>query len=172
MMAVTAPSIDQLQELALPAPAASYLPQTWGWLALLLVLATIAAICLVLRWRRWQRDRYRREALARLDALAQSLTQALGQRERRLRALRELPELLKRVALSMPGAPPVARLGGAQWQAFLVEHATLPVPDGFAARLAICAYAPEERLAALSDAEVEATLATCRQWIETHHVAV
>lgn len=168
MTAATAPSIDQLQELALPAPAASYLPQTWGWLALLLVLASIAAICLVLRWRRWQRDRYRREALARLD----SLTQSLGQRERRLQALRELPELLKRVALSMPGAPPVARLGGAQWQAFLVEHATLPVPDGFAARLATFAYAPEERLAALNDAEVEATLATCRQWIETHHVAV
>lgn len=37
------PSIEQLQTLALPAPV-SYLPQTWGWWALLGVVLTGLAV--------------------------------------------------------------------------------------------------------------------------------
>ncbi|MDE3738787.1 DUF4381 domain-containing protein [Pseudomonas resinovorans] len=162
------PSIDQLKELAIPAPPFSYFPQTWGWLALLLILLAIAVVWGALRWRRWQRDRYRREALARLD----SLGQALADGEQRLPALREMPELLKRVALSMPDAPPVAGLGGAEWQAFLTQRSKAPLPEGFAARLFTLAYAPDAQVLAIPEEEARALLAGCRQWIEAHHVAV
>lgn len=168
MTAAAAPSIDQLKELALPVPPYNYFPQTWGWLALLLAVLAVALVWGAIKWRRWQRDRYRREALARLDTLVRALEDA-GQR---LAALRELPELLKRVALSMPDAPPVERLGGWQWQAFLAERAPAPLPEGFAASLFTVAYAPDARVLAIPDTDVRSLFATTRHWIEAHHVAV
>jgi hypothetical protein len=88
------PSIEQLKELGLPAPV-SYAPQTWGWWVLLGLLVMTALIIAARRVWQWRRDRYRREALVRLGQLQK--------RSDDLNALRELPELLKRVALSMPG---------------------------------------------------------------------
>ena len=111
-------------------------------------------------WRHWQKNRYRREALRPLDAL-----------ERRLdapQALRDLPELLKRVALSMPGGLAAAPLQDSQWQAFLVAHADAPLPEDFARRLAQLAYAPQAQLQAMDAREL---LRHSRTWVEQHHVA-
>ena len=87
------PSIEQLKELGLPAPI-SYAPQTWGWWVLLAVLMLAALLIGMRRYWQWRRDAYRREGLERLTQLRS--------RSDDLSALRELPELLKRVALSMP----------------------------------------------------------------------
>ncbi|WP_367084653.1 DUF4381 domain-containing protein [Pseudomonas sp. HOU2] len=87
------PDISQLKELSLPAPV-SYAPQTWGWWLLLGLLIAFAIVVGVRRYVQWRRDQYRREALVRLAQLRS--------RSDDLNALRELPELLKRVALSMP----------------------------------------------------------------------
>ncbi|WP_207888296.1 DUF4381 domain-containing protein [Pseudomonas sp. 30_B] len=168
MSTANVPRIDQLRELALPAPAASYWPQTWGWLALALLLLALLVAWGVWRYLRWRRDRYRREALARLDELVQALEDPQG----RLAALRELPLLLKRVALSMPGGEVAAQLGGSPWQSFLQRHGPAPLPADFAQRLALLAYAPAERVATLADHEVHALLGASRQWIEAHRVAV
>lgn len=162
------PNVDQLRELPLPTPPFSYWPQTWGWRVLLLVFLALIAAWAVRRYLRWRRDRYRREALALLDRLAQSLDDP----SHRLQALRELPALLKRVALSMPSGESAARLGGHEWQAFLQRHSDVPLPADFARRLALLAYAPADRVHALGDAEQRALLDTCRRWIEVHHVAV
>ncbi|MFJ2479081.1 DUF4381 domain-containing protein [Pseudomonas sp. NPDC087598] len=91
------PSIEQLKELGLPAPV-SYAPQTWGWWVLLGLLIVLAIVIGVRRHLQWRRDQYRREALVRLTQLRD--------RSDDLNALRELPELLKRVALSMPTQSP------------------------------------------------------------------
>ncbi|MBB2497012.1 DUF4381 domain-containing protein [Aquipseudomonas ullengensis] len=163
---MSAPSIEQLQELALPAPV-SYLPQTWGWLAVLLLALFALGLWGALRYRRWRQDRYRREALARLAELEQALADA----EQRLPALRELPELLKRVALSMPGQPDVATLDGERWQAFLARHSAQPLPDDFSRQLASLAYAPESQLRALPTEQAAQLLIQCRHWVERHHVA-
>ena len=166
--AAAVPSIDQLQELALPVAPFSYWPQTWGWLVVALVAACVAVCWGVLRWRRWRQNAYRREALSRLDALAS----ALNDDTQRLHALRELPGLLKRVALSMPAAPAVARLGGSEWQTFLAGRAAHPLPGDFAAKLYETAYAPDKQVLAMPDTEVQSLFATSRRWIETHRVAV
>lgn len=168
MNAAKGPSISQLQELPLSVPPFSYFPQTWGWLALLLALVGIATVWGLLRWRRWQRDLYRREALERLAIIEQDLENS----ERRIVVLRELPELLKRVALSMPDAPPVAHLSGEQWQSFLTKRSAKPLPDEFVTRLFTIAYAPDTQVLALPDSEVRSLIQRCRQWIEAHHVAV
>ncbi|WP_079228153.1 DUF4381 domain-containing protein [Pseudomonas putida] len=168
MNAPAVPDIAQLQELPLPVPPFSYVPQTWGWWLLLAVLV-LASVAWVLRSRRrWRRERYRHEALACFDQLAQGAADP----QRRLQALRELPVLLKRVGLSMPDAPPVATLAGAQWQAFLVARAKAPLPADFAARLHTLSYAPANDVLAIPQPQISTLLALSRQWIETHHVAV
>ncbi|CAD5109387.1 DUF4381 domain-containing protein [Zestomonas carbonaria] len=161
-----APRLDQLRELPPVDPLVSYWPQTWGWLLVLLVLLAGLAFWAGRRWRRWRRDRYRREALLRLA----ELERALGDEHGGLAALREIPELLKRVALSMPGSPPVAALGGADWQGFLERTSPRPLPARLGEQLATLAYAPAPTVQALAD-DLPALLGACRDWIENHHVA-
>lgn len=188
----TLPSIDQLQEMPLPPPPA-YLPQTWGWAVLLALLLLGALAWGARRYWRWRRDAYRREALAQLARLQAS--------DERIHALRALPELLKRVALSMPpashasrgrrpagealatasgtfagkpapaGPRGVAGLRGADWQAFLQQHCPLPLPEDFSQQLALLAYAPQAQLQALSPAQQQQLFEQCRTWVEQHHVA-
>ncbi|WDU65095.1 DUF4381 domain-containing protein [Pseudomonas poae] len=149
------PSIEQLKELGLPAPV-NYWPQTWGWWALLGLVAVALLALGVRAWLRWRRNAYRREALARLDVLED---------------LRELPELLKRVALSMPLAPEehqrVPTLSGDDWQAFLLRHASAPLPEDFSRQLANLAYGS----ANVPNAQREQLLAQSKAWVEHHHVA-
>ncbi|MDE1167310.1 MAG: DUF4381 domain-containing protein [Pseudomonas sp.] len=150
------PDIEQLREMALP-PAISYTPQTWGWaaVAVLLIIALIAYAA----WRLWQwrQNQYRRDALLRLAQI---------ERAGDTGALRELPELLKRVALSMPGNPAVATLQGEAWQQFLQAHSKQPLPADFSQQLAQLAYAPLP-----PDLATRQLLQHSRQWVEGHHVA-
>lgn len=157
------PSIDQLQELRLPAPP-PFTPQTWGWWVLLGAILTAAIILGARRYHQWQRDRYRREALRELAVLRQ--------RSENLAALRQLPELLKRVALSMPvNGLQAAGLGAAAWQAFLQQHSPLPLPADFSQQLAQLAYAPDSAVQALPTQRRQALFDLCQQWVERHHVA-
>jgi len=191
-MSSAIPSIDQLKELSLPAPV-SYAPQTWGWWVLLALLIATALVLGARQYWLWQRNRYRREALVRLAELNRSES---------LDALRELPELLKRTALSMPTAHPVgasllakairqsasssadrassragslpqgtAALRGEDWQHFLQSHVKQPLPADFSAQLALLAYAPEATLRALPAEQRQHLFATCKTWVEQHHVA-
>jgi hypothetical protein len=191
------PSIDQLKEMALPAPV-SYAPQTWGWWALLALLIVTLVLTGARRYWQWRRDRYRREALLRLEELQQ--------RSNDLSALRELPELLKRVALSMPsgwntkpvgasllaiasgqstsslnvtpssrasslpqGTP--AALGKEDWQAFLQRHSKQPLPSNFSQQLSLLAYAPDAVLQVLPNEQRQELFSTSKTWVERHHVA-
>ena len=159
------PSIDQLKEMPLPEPV-SYAPQTWGWWALLAFLIIALVVTGARRYWQWRRDRYRREALARLEELQQ--------RSNDLSALRELPELLKRVALSMPSASPVgspAALGKEDWQAFLQQHSKQPLPADFSQQLSLLAYAPDATLRTLPLDQRQQLFSTCKTWVERHHVA-
>ncbi|UVJ46275.1 DUF4381 domain-containing protein [Pseudomonas sp. LS1212] len=165
-MSDKAPTIDQLQELALP-PAISYTPQTWGWWLLLAVVLLGALWWGVRYYRQWQRDRYRREGLEQLEGLLG----LLGDHSQQIVALRQLPELLKRVALSMPDRPAVGNLGGAQWQAFLERTSREPLPPDFSRQLAHLAYAPEHQLLELAPEQGQRLLALSMRWVETHHVA-
>lgn len=157
------PDISQLKEIALPEPV-SYMPQTWGWLVLAAVLVFALLAAAAWRYWQWQRNRYRREALLRLSELETAIAADF-------QALRELPELLKRVALSMPGDEPPASLSGEHWQRFLQAHSREPLPADFARQLAQLAYAPPAQLQALAGERGHALLANARRWVETHHVA-
>ena len=157
------PSIDQLKELGLPAPV-SYMPQTWGWWVLLGLLLAGLVVCAARAFMRWRHNRYRREALHELAQLRASNDP--------LHALRELPTLLKRVALSMPVQQGAGPLKGQAWQAFLQQHSPQPLPDDFSQQLALLAYAPEAELSALTESQRQQVFDSCQRWVEQHHVAV
>lgn len=161
-----AANISQLQNLPLPEPI-SYFPQTWGWLALLLMLVAAAVFYGGRAVWRWQRNRYRRAALAEFAQLQAALTNSTARS-----ALRQLPDLLKRTALAMPDHPQVASLHAAGWQNFLQQRSSGALPEDFSQQLALLAYAPDEQLEALPADQVEHLLSICQQWLEQHHVAV
>lgn len=162
----TAADISQLQSLPLP-PAVSYLPQTWGWLVLLLMLLAAGLWLGGRSYWHWRRNAYRRAALVQLTQLQSALTHSSDRSP-----LRELPELLKRSALSIPAQGGVASLGGEDWQRFLESTCPVPLPADFSRQLATLSYAPDAQLAALSAQEIEDLLGVSRQWLEQHHVAV
>jgi hypothetical protein len=98
--------LKDFAEVPLP-EAVSLWPATAAWLwplglAVLLLVTGSAKL-----WRWWRRNRYRREALARLARL------------NREEALLQLPSLLKATALRAYGRPAVAALHGEAWLGFL-----------------------------------------------------
>ena len=68
--------------------------------------------------RHWYSNRYRREAIARLQKIAEN--------ERQEFWLIELNKLLKLTALAAFSREQVARLSGAEWVDFLNRHCTKP----------------------------------------------
>lgn len=160
-------NISQLQELPLPA-AVSYWPQTWGWWALLGLLLAAGLYYAGRGLYRWRRNRYRRAALAELSRLQLALTEPA----QTVAALHQLPELLKRTALSMPKPPAVASFSGQAWQQFLQGCCPSRLPDDFAQQLALIAYAPDQQLHSLPPTQLTQLLNSSRLWLEQHHVAV
>jgi hypothetical protein len=162
-MSTPPPTIDQLQQLPLPAPA-SYLPQTWGWAVLLAVVVLAVAAFAWRARRRWRRNQYRRQALAELAVL--ELRMATDRQ-----AARALPALLKRVALSAPGGGDAAALRGAAWQTYLTRQGGTGFPVDAERTLATLAYGSPQSVAAIPAATLSELLAACRHWTEGHHVA-
>jgi hypothetical protein len=114
-------SLDRLHDIIAPAPVPWWPPApAWYW-----VLGCAAFVVLVLAAHgilRWQRNRYRREALHEWHALSAKL----GDPGTRLFALTGLAVLLKRVALTAFPREEVAALTGPGWQSFLQRTAASP----------------------------------------------
>jgi hypothetical protein len=125
------------------------------WLAVLLII-------LLLRygWRRlhhWYRNRYRREAAARLRLLAQDNDSDT--------LLIELNKLLKLTALAAFSREQVASLSGHAWVNFLNRQCpSQPFSGDIGLLLATGVY----ETARQPQARQQALLAACRDWIEQH----
>jgi len=147
---------DEFVEVVAPA-AVNWLPQTaaWAWLG-----AALGVLLLRLAWRRlrrWHRNRYRREAAARLQALAAAPRDGdwLG----------EVNRLLKLTALAAFPRERVARLHGRDWVEFLNSRcAAAPFSAAQQDLLAAGVYAR----ATPAEPARRALLGACRQWIECH----
>lgn len=160
--------LGKLQEIPLPVMPGLW-PQTWGWVAVAGLIFVLVTVGLVFWKRRQDANAYRREAMAELDALYESWQQ----HSLDFRPLRDIPELLKRAALSRPALPgesqavtEIAAMTGTDWQQRLKQMARTPLSEGFADNLATLTYANDEALHAL---DVTRLVAECRHWLETHH---
>ncbi|MCI3208583.1 DUF4381 domain-containing protein [Pandoraea capi] len=192
------PTLRSLADIAVPTPP-SWTPQTIGWP----ILAALIAIGLIgfgwRAWRRYRANRYRREALAQLREWAAVLRVPGARDTDRAHALRQIAELLKRVALSAWPRHRVASLSGDDWAVLLRESldGTGAQAEALDALSALVAHAEYQSDASLSHrwevrdtrdeqgtqgkqgeqdrqdtSGVEALLGACRVWIERHHVPV
>lgn len=151
-------SLQYLHDIVVPDPV-SWWPPAPGWYGVLLLLLTVTIGMGARAVRRWQRNAYRREALALLDELAD--------REPGADWMVHLAAILKRTALSAFPREQVAALSGAAWLQFLDQTGrTIAFSQGPGQLLADLTYARQPLL----PADASALLETVRAWIKQHQL--
>ena len=138
-------SLDQLRDIVQPGPV-PWWPPAPGWWLVFAVLAACCAVATVRAWRRWQANRYRRAALAELDA-ARSDAATL--------------DILKRAAICANERTLVGRLAGEPWCQWLQANSAVPLPPEVARQITTGVYR--------DGANFTPTLAEfARHWISHH----
>lgn len=141
-------SAQQLIDIAEPPPV-PWTPQTVGWGVLAAVLLVVAAVIARALLRRHAANRYRREALAELDALAPPTVSGVN-------------EILKRTAMVAYSRDAVAPLAGGPWVEFLRGRAArASLTEMQAELLADGGYSLRNR-------EGGELVLFARQWIRNH----
>ena len=146
--------LELMHELVTPAPV-SMLPEGPGWWVLGSWLVLVAAILTRAFIDRRRRNRYRREAMARLDRIE------AGAGDNPAAAARQVAVLLKQSALAAYPRADIAALYGEDWAQFLVESArNAPAVREASMRLAPASYQP--------GADGLALISPARRWIRVH----
>jgi hypothetical protein len=152
-------SLENLRDLAVPAPVSFWPPAPGAWIVLAGLAALLALFLSDLR-RRHRADAYRRAALAELDALAASPRPDA-------RAVERISEVMKRAALVAFPREQVAPLSGARWADFLAGSGRGKL-DAPALRRLLCeaygAHGPEP-------ADVGRLIEQARIWVAAHRPA-
>ena len=160
-------SLKNLYDIISPEPVGLLTPAP-GWYVLgLIILYFVVMICLR-RFRIWQKNKYRRQALVELNRLA-DLAQDQKQREV---ALRALPVLAKRTALVAFDRDDVASLSGHAWLEFLDKTgATNSFTIGIGRLLPNLAYRSSAAIETISANQIEELVASIREWIKNHKLS-
>ena len=156
--------LENLHEILLPEPV-NWMPQTIGWYVVLGLVLLVAGWWVYRSLRRFRKNRYRRLVLAELAVIEGELQQP----ERRVKALAEIPVLLKWTALVAFPRVEVAELSGGRWLAFLDKTmGGKEFTEGVGRLLPELAYAPKPRIELLSDESIGNLLQLTRRWIKVH----
>lgn len=158
-------SLDRLHDLVVPPPV-PWWPPAPGWDWVIGLILAILLVGLLRAFSRWQRNRYRREALAELARYEA----ALQDPQRRAAALAAVAALLKRTALSAWPRAQVAPLNGAAWVSFLARTGGAASFDTEAgALLEAVAYDPR-KATAIDTSKLRELMDTARQWLRHHRI--
>ena len=162
--ATTASAPHNLHDIVLPEPV-SWLPQTVGWSALLGIFLVAFGWALISLFRRWRANRYRRNALARLERIEGALLDPAA----RPGALTELPVLVKQTALACRPRSEVAALTGARWLRYLDEsYGGKDFSEGAGRVLPMLAYAAPSGNESLAPDDLRDLVGLVRRWIRGH----
>lgn len=154
MIADDPASLDRMHDIV-AAPPAPWWPPAPGWYVVLGVGGLVAIVSLAKLVLAWNRDRYRRAALAELIAVEADPS-----------PLPRLSELLKRTALAAYPREEVAALTGEPWLTFLDRTgATTAFTRGPGRALGDGPYA---RAARLDDRELAHLFTAARAWVRHH----
>jgi hypothetical protein len=161
------PRLSELHDIALPTPV-SWVPQTVGWYVLAAALLVAAAWWVVRAIQRHRANLYRREASAELSSLRQRLYSDAAP-ERRA-ALRALPELVRRTALSATAdREAAAALVGEPWLGYLdAAYGGRGFSAGPGRLLGEVGYLGPDGLSRIDPAAAGELLAEVDRWIRTH----
>ncbi len=157
-------SLQNLHDIVVPDPI-PWLPPAPGWYALGLTGLLLLIWFCANKYLAWNRNKYRREALAALDRFEKELAETTQYRE----ILPQLPQLVKRTALAAYGRARVASLAGSDWLAFLDNTCSTDVFGKGAGNLLLqCSYEPATSLETVSKGHVSDLCKVIRQWINNH----
>ncbi len=163
---MTETALRALKDIAVPPPV-SWMPQTWGWAVLAVILMLALAIWFALWLRHYRANAYRREALALLAGVEAKIRDPAT----REAGIQDLAVLLKRVALAGWPRDDVASLAGDAWVKFMGAHGTQATGQALHRALDDLEYQAGEA-AGVAQPKAEAELiADARTWIERHHVS-
>ena len=161
-------ALEGLHDIVVP-PAVAWTPTTAGWYVLLAVVVAAAGWTALARHRTRVANRYRRDALEELAAIKS----ALGEHASRADALAGIPQLIKRVALSVASRAQAASLTGDAWLAFLDQAYG---GDGFSSGpgrlIPELAYKPPERLEDVTEQQARDLLELVGVWIRSHDLSM
>lgn len=156
-------SIADLKDIPAPPPV-SYMPQTAGWWVVAAIIVLALATWAFLKWRRWRRNRYRREAQAELLSIEHAFADPVQRRA----ALAAIPALVKRTVLAWAPRGSVGALSGDAWLRYLDgTYANGGFEQGPGRALGTLAYGD----AVIGNEELTALMALLRQWIDDHVAA-
>jgi Domain of unknown function (DUF4381) len=160
-------SLDRLHDIVAP-PSVPWWPPAPGWYGVAAIIFILSLVLILRSVIHWQRNRYRREALAEFVRQEKFLADPF----RRAAALAALAELLKRVALTAFPRAKVAALTGPAWFDFLDRTgSTTMFASDFGPILARATYDPLAAVA-LEEQEIRETAALVRHWIVYHEVSL
>ena len=141
----------------------SWWPQTVGWQIVLLITVLVIISKLIKKWQQYKRNAYRRDAIAWLEHLPPF--EDINQQP----VFRELPSLLRKVALGGYNRSEVTQLTGQAWLAWLNQqcHKTCFSLEQSEA-LKQLAFDPNVTLSVTDMAQL---ILQIRLWIEHHRGA-
>ena len=149
--------IDQLVDVAVPAPI-SYAPETTGWWLLAASVSVGVALATMFVRRSRQRNSYRRLALQELAEIEARSAQTPSPT-----VFYEVAVLVRRTALTVFPRHQVAHLYGDAWREFLNHSASRDLGAGIDGLILGPYQSTKDQL------DVAASIAAARNWIEAHH---
>ena len=157
------PWLTNIHEVTAP-EAISLWPNSPVWWALMAVLLMWALRCAYKRYRHWQKNSYRREALHQLKSLQRrSKSTVISAHD-----LREIPKLIRTIAIISKGRDTIVPLTGSQWLAAInteLQQAGKAAIDDTFLQLG---YLPDERLQGLPPQQLIPLLASLATWVLIH----
>jgi hypothetical protein len=143
-----------LRDIHLPGPV-SWWPPAYGWW----ILAGLVALVAVAAWLRYRSHYRERAAMRGLKSVASALQKGSAP----VLCIQRISMILRRFAMSVGGAAPVAGLTGEAWLRFLDGRWTREDFSAGAGRVLIFGpYAPADRVSA---SDVSALNSLCMDWI-------
>ena len=159
-------SLLNLNDIVLP-EAVNWWPLASGWYYLIGFLLLVLAWFIYKTIQGWNSNRYRRAALHQLQLLAIEIKD----NEKRDAGLRQVPVLLKRIALSVYPRSQIASLTGKNWHDFLNSKvSTASFTEATAGVLDKISYSVGDLNTVDTDA-ADKLLKACKHWLKHHQPA-
>lgn len=138
-------SLNNLRDIVQPQPV-SWWPLAAGWWCVIALIAIGIGAYVVLAWKRWRANAYRRAALSEVEAAGDDAT---------------ILAILKRTAMCADSRPHVGSLSGQAWVEWLSQNAGFTVPAELAQRIASGVYQD-------GTIRTPALAAFAKRWIAEH----
>ena len=149
--------LSSMHEVWLPQALSGWPPGPLVWWVLAMLILYLGNK-LWQKYQHWNKNAYRRAAIQQLQRLQHNIN------EKNLHAWRQLPSLIRQVALVTWPRSKIVPLIGDDWLQFLSQTCAMPTPAMFTQ----LAYLSDSALQKLSQPQQQQIITWCQHWITKH----